>query len=433
MRFMMGGLGVKKPYIRACYQLVCQIRRGVHRRCPESRLWITRSGWGKLRQRRAPQGSAAGGSTGIPSPRQRERPSSPPIPRRPRARPFAGSRSCRFQVVAHVCCSSFLATLPRCVPRGAHPAAIQHLDPAPRPRERRNRLSAAGPEPFRAAVGQGPLSGPHFGTRRASRRAAGPDPARHYRKPPRGQSARRHGAVAGAPGEGGIRRSPLRHDDAAGVAAPPRANEPQSGLYFRVVRRREGKPTRPRRRTAGRRASDVLQPAVRLRRRRTRQDAPDPGARQPHPAARLGGEDPLHPRRDVRVRRRARLPAQGIRRFQALLPLARSPAHRRHPVLQRQESHAGGVLLSLQYADRGAQAGGDHLRHVSEGDLRHRRARSSPASAGGSLSRSSRPSSRCGWRSCSRRRQRPVSRSTSRSLSSSRSTFAPTCASSRAR
>ena len=34
---------------------------------------------------------------------------------------------------------------------------------------------------------------------------------------------------------------------------------------------------------AGRRAPDVVQPAVRLRRRGPRQDAPDPGDRQPHP------------------------------------------------------------------------------------------------------------------------------------------------------
>ena len=88
-----------------------------------------------------------------------------------------------------------------------------------------------------------------------------------------------------------------------------------------------------------------------------------------------GREDPLHPRRDVRLRRRARLPAQGVRRVQALLPLARPAADRRHPVLRRQEPHAGGVLLPLQHADRGAQAGRHHLRHLSR--------RRSPASRSG--------------------------------------------------
>ena len=85
---------------------------------------------------------------------------------------------------------------------------------------------------------------------------------------------------------------------------------------------------------------------------------------------RPGREDPLHPRRDVRLRRGARLPAQGVRRVQALLPLARPAADRRHPVLRRQEPHAGGVLLPVQHADRGAQAGRHHLRHLSEGDRR---------------------------------------------------------------
>ena len=81
--------------------------------------------------------------------------------------------------------------------------------------------------------------------------------------------------------------------------------------------------------------------------------------------ARPAGQDPLHPRRAVRVRRGARLPAQGLRRVQALLPLARPPADRRHPVLRRQEPHAGRVLLRLQRADRSAQAGRHHLRHLS--------------------------------------------------------------------
>ena len=80
--------------------------------------------------------------------------------------------------------------------------------------------------------------------------------------------------------------------------------------------------------------------------------------------------DPLHPRRDVCLRRRSRLSAQGVRRLQALLPVARPAADRRHPVLQRQEPHPGGVLLPVQHPDRGAQAGRHHLRHLPEGDSR---------------------------------------------------------------
>ena len=145
-----------------------------------------------------------------------------------------------------------------------------------------------------------------------------------------------------------------------------------------------------------------------------------------------GQQDPLHPRRAVRLRRGARLPAQGFRRFQALLPLARSAADRRHPVLQRQEPHPGRILLRLQCADRIAQAGRHHLRHLSEGNLGHgkppdlalrlgphrrgraaraRDARGDPAEESGSRSASS---------------------STKTSRSSSPSTSSPTCASSKA-
>ena len=70
-------------------------------------------------------------------------------------------------------------------------------------------------------------------------------------------------------------------------------------------------------------------------------------------ASQPGGADQVHPRRDLRQRRGPRLPAQGLRRVQAALPHARPPAHRRHPVLRRQEPHAGGVLLPLQHPDRG--------------------------------------------------------------------------------
>ena len=56
-------------------------------------------------------------------------------------------------------------------------------------------------------------------------------------------------------------------------------------------------------------------------------------------------QGPLHPRRAVRGRRGARLPAQELRRAQALLPLARPLADRRRAVLRRQVAHPGGVLL----------------------------------------------------------------------------------------
>ncbi len=67
--------------------------------------------------------------------------------------------------------------------------------------------------------------------------------------------------------------------------------------------------------------------------------------RQRHPAPQAGARDPLHACRDLHLRRGAGLPAQDLRRVQALLPLARPPADRRHPVLHRQGAHPGGVLL----------------------------------------------------------------------------------------
>ena len=100
------------------------------------------------------------------------------------------------------------------------------------------------------------------------------------------------------------------------------------------------------------------------------QDASDPRDRQSSARASARKQDPLHPRRAIRLRRGARLSAQGFRRLQALLPFARSAADRRHPVLQRQEPHPGRVLLRLQRADRIAQAGRDHLRYLPERDLR---------------------------------------------------------------
>ena len=105
------------------------------------------------------------------------------------------------------------------------------------------------------------------------------DPARA--EPARSVSRPRHGVspVAAA-------RRPSRWPLPTPLAPRrPDRVEPQSVAHVRGVRHRQGEPARPRGRPAGRRPPDVVQPAVRLRRRGARQDAPDPGDRQPHPRA----------------------------------------------------------------------------------------------------------------------------------------------------
>ena len=106
----------------------------------------------------------------------------------------------------------------------------------------------------------------------------------------------------------------------------------------------------------------LVQPAVPVRRRGPRQDPPDPRRGQRHPGAQAQREGALHPRGAVRERRGARVPAQGVRRLQALLPLARPAADRRHPVLRRQGAHAGGVLLRVRGAGGRPQADHHHVR-----------------------------------------------------------------------
>ena len=152
-----------------------------------------------------------------------------------------------------------------------------------------------------------------------------------------------------------------------------RALAPEHRSDLRKLRDRQGQPTGPRRRAAGgREPRHVLQPAVPVRRRGPGQDPPDPRHRQRHGRGRHRGARALRACRPIRVRRGQGLPAQGVRRFQALLPFAGPAADRRHPVLLRQEPHAGRVLLRLRGDGGAAQADHHHQRHVSEGTVGHR-------------------------------------------------------------
>ena len=185
--------------------------------------------------------------------RRRARPS-------PRSAPVACARSGRppagcpprdsGPLATHVRRPALLATLPRRVPRGADAAAVQHLDPAARPRKRRRRLPAARAEPLRPAVGEGALPRPHLAN----------SPRRPKGGRSRSRSAIADGATEAALRQPGRRRAdaaplpPPRagtavgHVHAAGAAAPARADEPQPGVHVRDLRRRQGQPARARRR-----------------------------------------------------------------------------------------------------------------------------------------------------------------------------------------
>ena len=157
------------------------------------------------------------------------------------------------------------------------------------------------------------------------------------------------------------RRAPRRR--------PGRRCAAERGLHLRHVSSR-ARATSWRRRLPCRSAENPgqrLQPAVPLRRRRPRQDAPDARHRAPHEAARRRGARRLRALGALRRRHGARPAAQHDERVQDRVPLARCAAHRRHPVLRRQGALAGGVLPHLQRAARRAAPGDPHLRSLSEG------------------------------------------------------------------
>ena len=181
-------------------------------------------------------------------------------------------------------------------------------------------------------------------------------------------------ALSGGDAWPGERRGARARRSCAAKPGTLRARATELEPDLRHLRHRQGEPAGARRGDAGcGEPRRLVQPAVPLRRRGPRQDAPDPRGRQRHPGAQARCQGALHPRRAVRQRRRARLPAQGLRRLQALLPLARPAADRRHPVLRRQGTHAGRVLLCVRGARRRPQADHHHLRHVPEGTEGHGR------------------------------------------------------------
>ena len=224
-----------------------------------------------------------------------------------------------------------LGRLPRRLRARADAPAVRDLDPAALRSREAGALRLLGAEPLRAAVGQGPLRRPHpdARARRPAGRAAGA--IRRGRRVARDRSGRRPAGGAARNGHAHPaclwkvrrrRRASPAPTPVAASARPdpphhrPREHEP-GGLNpaSRSTKFVTGKANQLARAAGdpGGREPDLLQPALRLWRRRARQDAPDPGDRQPDPAAQPRREDPLHPRRAVRGRRRARLPAQELR------------------------------------------------------------------------------------------------------------------------
>jgi chromosomal replication initiator protein len=113
-----------------------------------------------------------------------------------------------------------------------------------------------------------------------------------------------------------------------------------------------------------------LQPAVHLRRRRPRQDAPD-ARRRPHDPAR--NPDARSPTCTPSVSSATwckALQHNTMNEFKSAYRVARCAADRRHPVLRRQGPLAGRVLPHLQRAARRPAADHPDLRSLSEGSRR---------------------------------------------------------------
>ncbi|KAG1436750.1 hypothetical protein G6F56_013423 [Rhizopus delemar] len=150
--------------------------------------------------------------------------------------------------------------------------------------------------------------------------------------------------------------------------------QPGQPLHLRQLRRRPQQPAGPGRCLPGgaEAGRPCAQPAAAVRRHRPGQDPPDPRHRHRHGRGRHRGARALCACRPIRVRRGEGVPAQGVRRLQALLPFAGSAADRRYPVLLRQEPHAGRVLLRVRSDGGPAEADHHHQRYVSEGTVGHR-------------------------------------------------------------
>ena len=156
---------------------------------------------------------------------------------------------------------------------------------------------------------------------------------------------------------------PLSADEAAALeTGPPPSTQPgpaglNPALHLRHLHRRIVESVRARRVPRGRRgAVALLQPAVHLRRRGSRQDASDARGRALRAAARSQSQAHLHLVRAIHERDDQRGPLRSRARFPRALSIGRRAARRRHPVSRRQGRHADRVLPHLQRAVRFAEA-----------------------------------------------------------------------------
>ena len=152
-------------------------------------------------------------------------------------------------------------------------------------------------------------------------------------------------------------------------ARPDGLRSAEQPVHVRPVRRRDREPVRARGlRRGGQRARKQLQPPLRLRGRRSGEDAPAARHRK-----RGAGEVPapqglLHPRREVH-QRPDRFPAlRKDVRLQGAIPQRRPAADGRRTVHRGEAKHPGGVLPHLQRAVLLPPAGRGVQRQVSQGD-----------------------------------------------------------------
>ena len=225
---------------------------------------------------------------------------------------------------------------------------------ASRRRARRRRVRRRRPERVHARVDREPLprlpagGGPRRARPRASRVSSCASAT--------ASSERRHAA-----------QRPSRLE-AAGAAATG-ASRAQPEVHVRQLRDRLVEPVRPRGRARRRRGAGAgVQPALHLRRHRSRQDAPAAGDRRLRERPLEAPDDALRHERDVHERLHQLAARQAHRGLQAPLPRLRRAARRRHPVLRGQGADPGGVLPHLQLALRGRRADRDLVRPAAEGD-----------------------------------------------------------------
>ena len=180
-------------------------------------------------------------------------PDRPPSPSRVAPHPRTPPPEAARNRTAHEPVSAFLAALPRRVPRGTDAAAVQHLDPAARARERRT--TAIGCSRRTASCCSG------------SRSASSPG-SPNSPPPPRATRCRSRSPCADAPARGAgparpARRRP-RQPAADSRRRRPPAHEQTSlnpGVHLRDVRRRQGEPARARRRAC--RSPSIRRPTTR--------------------------------------------------------------------------------------------------------------------------------------------------------------------------